>query len=66
MNEIFISDNRNWEKGRGTVIQFNPKIGSIHSASVDLENSFMMVASAERGKIIIIILIGNQKCEENG
>ncbi|KAI7848860.1 hypothetical protein BDC45DRAFT_574470 [Circinella umbellata] len=43
---------RKWEKGRGTVIQFNPKIGSIHSVSVDLENAYMMVASAERGQAV--------------
>ncbi|KAI9252911.1 WD40-repeat-containing domain protein [Phascolomyces articulosus] len=40
---------RIWEKGRGTVMQFNPKIGSIQAVSVDLENAYMLVASAERG-----------------
>ncbi|CDH57937.1 hypothetical protein RO3G_13583 [Lichtheimia corymbifera JMRC:FSU:9682] len=40
---------RRWEKGRGTVIQFNPKVGSIKGLAVDYENSTMLVASAEQG-----------------
>ena len=31
-------------------MQFNPKIGSISAVSVDLENAYLLVASAERGK----------------
>ncbi|KAI8098608.1 WD40-repeat-containing domain protein [Halteromyces radiatus] len=40
---------RKWEKGRGTLMTFNPKIGSIDRIFVDFENSFMMAASKEQG-----------------
>lgn len=43
---------RKWEKGRGTVIQFNPRIGSIDAMSVDLENPWMLVASSELGNTV--------------
>jgi hypothetical protein len=41
---------RKWEKGRGRLLTFNPKIGSIDGLLVDYDNSFMMVASEEQGK----------------
>ncbi|KAI9478261.1 MAG: quinon protein alcohol dehydrogenase-like superfamily [Benjaminiella poitrasii] len=40
---------RKWTKGRGTVMSFNPKIGSLESMQVDFEDSSMLVASAEHG-----------------
>lgn len=40
---------RKWEKGRGSIIQFNPKVGSIDAIAVDMENSTMLAASAEQG-----------------
>ncbi|SAL95327.1 hypothetical protein [Absidia glauca] len=40
---------RKWEKGRGRLLTFNPKIGSIDGLLVDYDNSFMMVASEEQG-----------------
>lgn len=43
---------RKWEKGRGTAIQFNPRIGSIDAMSVDLENPWMLVASSELGNTV--------------
>ncbi|KAI8333063.1 WD40-repeat-containing domain protein [Chlamydoabsidia padenii] len=40
---------RKWEKGRGRLLTFNPKIGSIDNLFVDFDNSFMMAASKEQG-----------------
>ncbi|CAO3577746.1 unnamed protein product [Absidia cylindrospora] len=40
---------RKWEKGRGTLMTFNPKIGSVDTIFVDFENNFMMAASKEQG-----------------
>ncbi|ORZ25409.1 quinon protein alcohol dehydrogenase-like superfamily [Absidia repens] len=40
---------RKWEKGRGTLMTFNPKIGSVDTIFVDFENHFMMAASKEQG-----------------
>ncbi|KAI8077295.1 quinon protein alcohol dehydrogenase-like superfamily [Gilbertella persicaria] len=40
---------RKWTKSRGTVMSFQPKIGSIESMHVDFENASMLVSSAEQG-----------------
>ncbi|KAI8340574.1 WD40-repeat-containing domain protein [Chlamydoabsidia padenii] len=40
---------RKWEKGRGTLLTFNPKIGSIDDIQVDFEEDLMMAASKEQG-----------------
>ncbi|KAF7729024.1 hypothetical protein EC973_005055 [Apophysomyces ossiformis] len=40
---------RKLEKGRGTVLSFNPKLGSIDDVFVDFENSWMMVSSTDQG-----------------
>ncbi|KAG1063681.1 hypothetical protein G6F42_027159 [Rhizopus arrhizus] len=40
---------RKWTKGRGNVMTFNPKIGSLEAMQVDFEDSVMLVASTEHG-----------------
>ncbi|KAL7332298.1 hypothetical protein PS15p_204360 [Mucor circinelloides] len=40
---------RKWTKGRGNVMTFNPKIGSLEAMQVDFEDSAMLVASTEHG-----------------
>lgn len=40
---------RKWTKGRGTVMSFIPKIGSIESMYVDSEDTTMIVASLDQG-----------------
>ncbi|CEP07191.1 hypothetical protein [Parasitella parasitica] len=40
---------RQWTKGRGNVMTFNPKIGSLEAMQVELDDSAMLVASTEHG-----------------
>ncbi|KAL9540747.1 hypothetical protein MBANPS3_009514 [Mucor bainieri] len=40
---------RKWTKGRGNVMTFNPKIGSLEAMQVDFEDTTMLVASTEHG-----------------
>lgn len=40
---------RKWTKGRGNVMTFNPKIGSLEAMQVDFDDTVMLVASTEHG-----------------
>ncbi|GAN09071.1 hypothetical protein MAM1_0241d08593 [Mucor ambiguus] len=40
---------RKWTKGRGNVMTFNPKIGSLEAMQVDFDDTTMLVASTEHG-----------------
>ncbi|KAI8983927.1 quinon protein alcohol dehydrogenase-like superfamily [Mycotypha africana] len=40
---------RKWTKGRGMIMSFDPKIGSLEKMQVDFEASSMIVASTEHG-----------------
>ncbi|KAI8647446.1 WD40-repeat-containing domain protein [Parasitella parasitica] len=40
---------RKWTKGRGNVMTFNPKIGSLEALQVEFDGSAMLVASTEHG-----------------
>ncbi|KAG0170173.1 hypothetical protein DFQ30_002806 [Apophysomyces sp. BC1015] len=40
---------RKLEKGRGTIMSFNPKVGPIDDIFVDFESSLMVAASTEQG-----------------
>jgi WD40 repeat protein len=40
---------RKWTKGRGTVVSFNPKVGSIDGMHVDFEEYMMIAASKQDG-----------------
>jgi WD40 repeat protein len=40
---------RKWEKGRGTVLVFDPKIGPLDSIYVNFQNSWMLSGTLDRG-----------------
>ncbi|OZJ03953.1 hypothetical protein BZG36_02944 [Bifiguratus adelaidae] len=40
---------RRWEKGRGMTMLFDPRIGPIHEVYTDLEHSWMLVGSLNKG-----------------
>ncbi|KAI8381511.1 WD40-repeat-containing domain protein [Radiomyces spectabilis] len=40
---------RKWEKGRGAILRFSPKIGSLDTMFVDFDHASMVAASAEQG-----------------
>lgn len=40
---------RKWTKGRGNVMTFSPKIGSLEAMQVDFDDTTMLVASTEHG-----------------
>lgn len=48
---VFICDHasRKWEKGRGTVLVFDPKIGPLDSIYVNFQNSWMLSGTLDRG-----------------
>lgn len=48
-NRSFILWRRKWEKGRGTVLVFDPKIGPLDNIYVNFQNSWMLSGTLDRG-----------------
>lgn len=45
---------RKWERGRGMILLFEPRVGPIDKVHVDFKESWMLAGSLERGKSMIV------------